>query len=69
MNIFYLLVLTLVVLVAIAGIEETLKLIFYLDLHLRYQIIKVRLWFFRKKLEKQLNLPPRNWENQPKNKK
>jgi hypothetical protein len=58
-----------VVLVAIAGIEETLKLIFYLDLHLRYQIIKVRLWFFRKKLEKQLNLPPRNWENQPKNKK
>lgn len=63
MNIFYLLVLTLVVLVAIAGIEETLKLIFYLDLHLRYQIIKVRLWFFKKKLEKQLNIPPRDWEN------
>lgn len=63
MNIFYLLVLTLVVLVAIAGIEETSKLIFYLDLHLRYQIIKVRLWFFKKKLEKQLNIPPRDWEN------
>ena len=63
MNIFYLLVLTLVVLVAIAVIEETSKLIFYLDLHLRYQIIKVRLWFFKKKLEKQLNIPPRDWEN------
>ena len=63
MNIFYLLVLTLVVLVAIAGIEETSKLIFYLDLHLRYQIIKVRLWFFKKKLEMQLKIPPRDWEN------
>jgi hypothetical protein len=63
MNIFYLLVLTLVVLVAIAGTEETSKLIFYLDLQLRYLVIKVKMWFFKKKLEKQLNLPPRDWEN------
>lgn len=63
MNIFYLLVLTLVVLVAIAGIDETSKLIFYLDLQLRYLVIKVKMWFLKKKLEKQLNLPPRDWEN------
>jgi hypothetical protein len=69
MNIFYLLVLTLVVLIAIAGVEETSKLIYYLDLQLRYLIIKIRMWFFKMKLKKQLNLPPRNWENQPKNKK
>lgn len=58
MIIFYYFALVLLVLVAYAGWQETLKLIFYLDLLLKYQIVKVQMWSMRKKLERELNIPP-----------
>lgn len=58
MIIFYYFALVLLALVAYAGWQETLKLIFYLDLLLKYQIVKVQMWSMRKKLERELNIPP-----------
>ena len=30
----------------------------YMDLTLRYQVVKVRLWWMKRRLEKDLGLPP-----------
>ena len=56
MALFYLLTLTFVVLVAYAGYDATMRLVPYADLIIRYQIIRVRMYFMRKRLQKSLNL-------------
>ena len=56
MLVFYLLILTFVVLVAYAGYDATMRLVAYADLTIRYQIIQVRMYFMRKRLQKSLNL-------------
>jgi hypothetical protein len=63
MSIFYFLVIVFAILVAYAGFESTLRLIAYLDIKYRYQIIKIRLWFMKKRLERQLNLPTKDWND------
>jgi len=60
---FYLLVACFVLLIAYGGIEETMKLIHYIDLTIRYAIIKVRLYFMKRKLEKELGIFPRRDNN------
>tara|TARA_B100000073_G_scaffold37221_1_gene27956 strand:+ start:1330 stop:1560 length:231 start_codon:yes stop_codon:yes gene_type:complete len=44
----------LVLLVAWGGVEETMRLFAYLDLHLRFSWVRFRLWMMRRKLEQQL---------------
>lgn len=56
MVVFYLLVLTFIALVAIGGYDATLRLVAYIDLLFRYQIVRVRMWFMKKRLEFQLNI-------------
>ena len=60
---FYFLMLFFLVLVAYAGFDSTLRLIAYLDLKYRYQIIKLQMWFMKKRLERQLNLPNKDWSD------
>lgn len=51
---FYLTVSIVILLVAYAGVEETTRLLRYIDLQLRYAIIKVRMELMRRKLKKEL---------------
>ena len=54
MVVFYLLVLTIIALIAIGGFDATLRLVAYIDLLYRHQIVKVRLWVLKQKLKAQL---------------
>ena len=57
MTLFYLLILTFVVLVAIGGYDATMRLIHYLELSFRYHfIMKPRMYFMRRKLERELGI-------------
>ncbi len=58
----YVLVTCFILLVAYAGMEETMRLFAYIDLVIRYQWIKFRMVMMRRKLEQQLikDLPDYN---------
>jgi hypothetical protein len=51
---FYLTVSIVILLVVYAGVEETTRLLRYIDLQLRYAIIKVHMELMRRKLKKEL---------------
>ena len=56
-------VITIVILcIAYAGVEETIRLFAYLDLQLRYAWVRFRMYLMRRKLEQQLikDLPEYN---------
>lgn len=50
----YLVLLTFLALIAIGGYESTLRLVRYLDLQLRMEIIQIRVFFMKRKLEKDM---------------
>lgn len=56
---FYVIFLTFVLLVAYAGLDATMRLVSYLDILFRTQIIEIRLWFLKKRLglDKEFDLP------------
>jgi len=54
---FYLTLAILIILIAYAGVDNTIKLFAYTDLELRWQWVLFRGFFIRRKLEKQLNIP------------
>jgi len=56
MLLFYLLVVTFAILIAYAGYDETMRLVSYLDLRIKYQIIQVRMYFMRRRLRNTLDL-------------
>ena len=58
----YLVIAIVLLCVAYAGIEETMRLFAYLDLMLRWQWVRLRMYFMRRKLEQQLikDLPEYN---------
>jgi len=60
----YVLIVLLLLLIAYAGVEETMRLFYYIDLHIRYAYVKVRMYFMEKKLRKQLveSTSEINWE-------
>ena len=43
--------------IAYAGVENTMRAFGYMDLELRFQVVIVRSYFLRRKLERELNLP------------
>lgn len=55
---FYLLVLILLFMIWYAGYEGTMRVFAYIDLQFRYLGIKFQMWKMKRKLEKQLDLPP-----------
>lgn len=57
MFVFYVTFLTFVLLVAYAGFDATIRLVAYIDILFRTQIIEIKLWFLKKRLERELNLP------------
>ena len=58
----YLVVAIVLLLVAYAGVEETMRLFAYLDLQLRYAFVRFRMMLLRRKLKQQLikDLPEYN---------
>ena len=53
---FYLTVFIIACLFAYGGYGSTMRLFHYLDLQLRFLILKIRMHFMKRKLRKQLNL-------------
>ena len=51
----YLIVAVVLLLVAYAGVDETMRLFAYVDLQLRFVWIKFRMMLMRRKLRRQLN--------------
>ena len=58
---FYLLVLILFAMIWYAGFEGTMRVFAYIDLQFRYLGVKFQMWQMKRKLEKQLDLPPTNF--------
>ena len=58
----YVIITLIILMVAYAGIEETMRLFAYVDLVIRYQWIKFRMFMMRRKLKQQLikDLPDYN---------
>ena len=58
----YVIITLIILMVAYAGMEETIRLFAYVDLVIRYQWIKFRMFMMRRKLEQQLikDLPDYN---------
>jgi hypothetical protein len=50
----YVIISLIVLMVAYAGVEETIRLFAYADLVIRYQWIKFKMFMMRRKLEQQL---------------
>ena len=50
----YVIITLIVLMVAYAGVEETMRLFAYADLVIRYQWIQFRMFLMRRKLEQQL---------------
>ncbi|MAA58391.1 MAG: hypothetical protein CL855_08270 [Cryomorphaceae bacterium] len=62
MYLTYVLATILVLLVAYAGVDETVRLFLYIDLQLRYAWVRLKMFMMRRKLEQQLikDLPDYN---------
>ena len=58
----YVVVAVVILCVAYAGVEETMRLFAYLDLQLRYAWVRFKMYLLRRKLEQQLikDLPEYN---------
>ena len=62
MTLYYVLMLTMVALVIYAGYDETMRLIQYMDLQIRYAGIRVQLKWMGWKLKRQLIKDTNNFE-------
>ena len=51
---FYLLVLIVLLMIAYAGFEGTMRVFAYLDLQLKFLVVRIRMYFIGRKLRKQL---------------
>ena len=54
MTLFYLLILTFVILVAYAGFDATMRLVQFIDLQVRYAWIRVQMKWMEQKLKRRL---------------
>ena len=59
---FYMLVVFVAILVAVAGVDETLKIFAYVDLQLRYAFIRLQMKWMGWKLKRQLVKDTNNFE-------
>jgi len=63
MTLFYLLMLTIVALVVYAGYNETMRLIKFMDLQIRYSIIRVQMKWMEQKLRRRLLKDTANYQS------
>jgi hypothetical protein len=54
---FYIILLLIGLLFAYGGYESTIRLFSYVDLNIRYTWIEIQMFFMKRNLEKELNLP------------
>ena len=59
---FYMLLVFVAILVAVAGVDETLKIFAYVDLQLRYAFIRLQMKWMGWKLKRQLVKDTNNFE-------
>jgi len=62
MTLFYLLILTFVILVAYAGYDATMRLIQFIDLQVRYVWIRVQMKWMEQKLRRRLLKDTANYQ-------
>lgn len=60
---FYLTVLIVTCMIWYAGIEGTMRVFQYIDLELRYLVIKLKMWKMRRDLEKKMGYPPQKFSD------
>ena len=60
---FYILVIFLGVLLAYCGYEETMRIVQYAELQVKYAYVKVKMYQMKRRLERELTLPPKNWSD------
>ena len=58
----YLTLFIFIALISYAGIDEFMKIITYLDLNFRFLMVKIQMYFMKKKLERELNVSLKKWE-------
>jgi hypothetical protein len=63
----YVLLIVLAMLIAYAGFDETLRIFAYLDLQVRYLLIRMQMKQMQRKMERELKLPAKDWEDYLKN--
>lgn len=63
----YILLILIIMLIAYAGFDETLRIFAYFDLQMRYAIVRIKMKQMQRKMEKELKLPAKNWEDYLKN--
>ena len=51
---FYFLTLVVILMVAYAGVDATMRVFAYLDLTIKYAIVKVRMYFMGRRLKREL---------------
>ena len=59
---FYLVVLIFILMVWYAGFDGTMRLLQYIDMQLQYAVIRFKMRRMQRKLEKELGLPPKNYD-------
>jgi hypothetical protein len=52
---FYVTFGVLICLICYAGTEETIRLFAFIDIYIRYSIVKIKLYFFKRKIKNQLS--------------
>lgn len=57
---FYLLIFVLIFMVWYAGFEGTMRLFRFIDLQLQYAVVRIKMWWIKKRYEKELKLPLKN---------
>ena len=62
MTLFYLLILTFVILVAYAGFDATMRLVQFIDLQIRYVWIRVQMKWMEQKLRRRLLKDTANYQ-------
>jgi hypothetical protein len=62
MDLFYLLILTFVILVAYAGFDATMRLIQFIDLKIRYAWIMIQMKWMEQKLKRRLLKDTANYQ-------
>lgn len=50
--------------IAFYGWEATIRVITYVELLLKYQWVKCQMFLMKRKLERELGLPPKNWSKE-----
>lgn len=66
---FYFLIAIILLMIAYAGFEGTMRVFVYLELQIKYAYIRIIMYFMGRKLRRQLNITRRDFDAESKSKK